>query len=77
MKLLVALTLIIKFYNMTCYGQRYSETVAIWVSRRYSRDIYRESIEDDGVHEVCDHSQSTYIVEEQQCIKNDDLFNSN
>ena len=75
---LVALILVIKFYSIPCYGQRDSEAVTIWVSRRYSKDIYsQQSMKDGDVYEVCDDSQPTYMVEEQQCIKNDDLFSSN
>ena len=68
---LVAITLIIKFFSLTCFCQRDHEITTTWVSRRCSKDIYGW----DSGHTVC--KNPTYMVEEQQCVKNQDIFNSN
>ena len=67
---LVALTLIIEFYSQTCFCQTDYEITTTWVIRRYSIDIYGW----DGGHRVC--GNPTYMVEEQQCVKNEDIFDS-
>ena len=72
---LVTLTLIIKFYSLICLGQGDHTNVTTWVNRRCSRDIYSHSMIDIS-HETCENDQTTYMVEEQRCIKNDDILKS-
>ena len=70
---LVLITIII--HSMNCYGQGSGNelNVATWVHRR-STDFYQ--LRKDESHTVCD-KDSTFMVKERQCIKNEDIFNGN
>ena len=58
-------------------SQDEAETVTTLVNRRLKYDIYEQSQQQDKEkHHRCDH-QTTYLVEERQCVKNEDLFGSN
>ena len=72
-----------KFYAMTiismillalvgCDAER-MDFKAESVNRRTSRDIYK--IEGRLGHIACDEDNSTYLVEENQCLRNDVFFN--
>ena len=69
---LIIIPIVIWFYSTKCYS--HAENVTIWVIRRYSGDFYSWKLSNS--HEVCDHNRPTYMVEEQQCVQNDDLLDS-
>ena len=69
---LIIIPIVTWFYSTKCYS--HAENVTIWVLRRYSRDFYSGKLSIS--RKVCDHNRPTYMVEEQQCVKNDDLFDS-
>ena len=47
----------------------------MWVLRRYSTDFYN-SRESGKSYIRCDDNRPTYMVEDQQCVKNEDIFDS-
>ena len=72
--------MIILLHGIKCY-YAHVENTAIWVSRRYSLDLYfsRESGKPQlsVSFEVCYDNRPTYMVEERQCVRNEDFFDGN
>lgn len=77
MKLVALMIVIILLHSIKCY-YGHVENATIWVIRRYSLDLYhsRESGK-SRFSEVCYNNRPTYMVEERQCVKNEDFFDGN
>ena len=71
MKFTALVPLLITIYSTKCCGQDVNR-VATWVSRR-SFDLYRQR--GDKSHIVC--GDPTFLVEERECTKNENIVNSN
>ena len=67
--------LIILLHSIKCY-YGHVENATIWVSRRYSLDFYSREPGKSSIryYTRCDDNRPTYMVEERQCVKNEDLF---
>ena len=63
--------LIILLHSIKCY-YGHVENATIWVIRRYSLDIYSREPEKSRI--TCDNIRPTYMVEQRQCVKNEDFF---
>ena len=63
--------LIILLHSIKCYYS-HVENATIWVSRRYSLDFYNREPGKSSIR--CDVNRPTYMVEQRQCVKNEDLF---
>ena len=60
----------------TSFVQNEVTSIAVWVNRRLTNDLYGISTDQ---HEVCDSDEKinvTILVSENQCVRNQELFNS-
>ena len=47
-----------------------------WIQRRHSSDFYN-FINSTTTHSACDEEKSTYLISENQCVKDQKLFSGN
>ena len=72
--IVIALIILFSAYNNICYGQGQSSGT-LWVYRRQIQDIYFliGSDSKDTGHIICERKY-TYIVDNRNCSKNEDIF---
>ena len=67
--------MIILLHSIKGYYGHVENTTIIWVIRRYSLDFYSREPGESGIR--CNDNRPTYMVEERQCVKNEDFFDGN
>ena len=78
MDLSVILVLIVLFvYVISELNALSGAEIPEWVQRRQSSDFYNFFNSIESSHVTCGTERSTYLVNENQCVKDQELFDGN
>ena len=69
------LFLILEVCVTSCVAVKHTEPgILQWIQRRYSSDFYRFINSTTYTHSACGEEKNTYLISENQCMKNQELF---
>ena len=69
------LLLILKVCVTPCAAVNHTEPgILQWIQCRHSKDFYRFINSTTYAHSACGEEKNTYLISENQCVKNQELF---
>ena len=80
MDLSVIFVIVLFVYGNYVFSNSYAlgeDEIPEWVQRRQSSDFYNFFNSSESSHVTCGTERSTYLVNENQCVKDQELFDGN